>query len=92
MIPRLDKKDVETLGALVLMHKQKVMDYTRAVPNVGMAKRHGQFVETLLKVQTVAGGEVPDCQGCVREGKDDSGCNTCSRHSDLTDNFKRRKT
>lgn len=68
MIPGLNKKDVEMLGGLVLMHKQKVMDYTRAVPNLGMAKRHGQFVETLLKVQTIAGGDLPSCQGCVREG------------------------
>ena len=62
MIPGLNKKDIEMLGALV------------------------------PKVQTITGGKMPSCRGCVREGESDTGCGTCSRHPDLTDNFKRRKS
>ena len=33
MIAGLTKKDAEALAGLVMLHKQKVMDYTKAVPN-----------------------------------------------------------
>ena len=90
MIAGLTKKDAEALAGLVLLHKQKVIDYTKAVPNKGLARRHNEFAETLLKLQTVAAGNSPDCTGCVREGKTDTGCTYCLRNPALTDNFKRR--
>lgn len=93
MIAGLTKKDIEALSGLVLLHKQKVMDYTKAVPNKGMARRHNEFVETLTKVRAIADGNRPDCTGCVRENIEtvDKVCAECVRRPALVDNFKRRQ-
>ena len=93
MIAGLTKKDAEALAGLVLLHKQKVIDYTKAVPNKAMARRHNEFAETLLKLQTVAAGNSPDCTGCVRENREtaDKVCAECVRCPALVDNFKRRQ-
>ena len=93
MIAGLTNKDAEALAGLVLLHKQKVIDYTKAVPNKAMARRHNAFSETLLKLQTIVAGNSPDCTGCVREGaKSDTVCDECVRRPELVDNFKRRQT
>lgn len=90
MIAGFTEKDEEALSGLVLFHKQKVIDHTRAVPNRHLAKRHNEYAETLLKVQTHVSGGTHTCEGCVREGREDTACIACTRAPDSTDHFKRR--
>lgn len=49
-------KDFETLSKLILLHAQKVIDYTGAVPSKAMARYHNEAVELLKKVQTLLHG------------------------------------
>lgn len=94
---QMTQKEMECLSALIMLHSQKVIDYTRAVPNVGMAKRHNEFAEVLKKAQTVLRGELLTCSGCVRDKcdkKNQEKCIPCMRWindgTGLVDNFKRR--
>jgi len=100
---QMTQKEMDGLSALILLHAQKVIDYTKAVPNVGMAKRHKEWVETLKKAQTVLRGEQVTCSGCVREKcekQNQEKCIVCMRWITgnasesccLVDNFKRRAT
>jgi len=95
MSNQFTQKQFETLSTLIMFHAQKVSDYTKAVPNVGMAKRHNEFVETLKKAQTLLHGEPATCDGCIRErvhgGEPYTACIDCSREMpERKDNFKRR--
>ena len=96
---QMTQKEMDSLSALILLHSQKVSDYTKAVPNVGMAKRHNEWVEMLKKAQTLLRGEELTCDGCLREkskGKTVE-CLGCTRipltpQFPRKDNFKRRST
>ena len=55
---RMTQKDADGIGALILMQKQRAIDYRGAVPNAGMAKRHEAFAETLAKAQAVLFGKI----------------------------------
>lgn len=92
MSNQFTQKQFETLSTLIMFHAQKVSDYTKAVPNVGMAKRHNEFVETLRKAQTLLHGEPASCEGCIRERTErlDDKCLNCVRNVEVPDNFKRR--
>lgn len=83
--------EFQRLGKLILLHAQKVIDYTRAVPSPAMARYHSEAVELLKKAQTLLHGNELTCAGCVREGKDSAECKTCGLYPKLTDNFKRSK-
>ena len=91
---QMTQKEMDGLSALVMLHAQKVSDYTRAVPNAGMARKHNEWVELLRKAQTLLRGEPLTCERCVREGNQfvNSGCVKCPRNPDMVDNFKRRAT
>jgi hypothetical protein len=88
----LTETEHESLCALILLHAQKVTDYTHAAPNAAMARRHRGWVELLRKAQALLHGEPASCAGCLREGKPDSVCAACGRSPALSDNFKRRST
>lgn len=96
---QMTQKEMDSLSALILLHTQKVSDYTKAVPNVGMARKHNEWVELLKKVQTLLHGEAVTCDGCLREKCDKRNqekCIVCLRwvneQTELVDNFKRRAT
>ena len=98
---QMTQKEMNSLSALILLHSQKVSDYTKAVPNFGMAKRHNEWVEMLKKAQTLLRGDTVACTGCVREyceKRNHEKCIVCMRwtpinsHPELVDNFKRRAT
>lgn len=94
MSNQFTQKQFDTLSTLIMFHAQKVIDYTKAVPNVGMAKRHNEFVETLRKAQTMLHGKPATCEGCIRERTErlDDKCLNCVRNVEVPDNFKRRAT
>lgn len=96
---QMTQKEMDSLSALILLHTQKVSDYTKAVPNVGMARKHNEWVELLKKVQTLLHGEAVTCDGCLREKcekRNQEKCIVCLRwvneQTELVDNFKRRAT
>lgn len=96
---QMTQKEMDSLSALILLHLQKISDYTKAVPNVGMAKRHNEWVEMLKKAQTLLRGDPMTCSGCVREScekRNQEKCIVCLRwvneETGLIDNFKRRAT
>ena len=89
---RMTQKDADGIGALILMQKQRAIDYRGAVPNAGMAKRHEAFAETLAKAEAVLFGGGVTCAGCLREGKPDHVCAACVRTPVMSDGFKRRRS
>lgn len=91
---QMTQKEMDGLSALVMLHAQKVSDYTRAVPNAGMARKHNEWVELLRKAQTLLSGEPLTCVACVRERTErlDAKCLNCARNVEAVDNFKRRAT
>ena len=95
MSDQLTPNQHDLLSTLILFHSQKVIDHTRAVPNVGLAKRHNEFVEVLKKAQTILRGDPVTCAGCIREFCDErisETCLNCIRNVEVPDNFKRRST
>jgi len=91
---QMTQKEMDSLSALILLHSQKVSDYTKAVPNVGMAKRHNEWVEMLKKAQSVLREDPLTCECCIRERTErlDDKCLNCVRNVEVPDNFKRRAT
>lgn len=94
MSNQFTQKQFETLSTVIMFHDQKVIDHTNAVPNVGLSKRHKEFVETLKKAQTILRGNTATCEGCVREKSEkiSDTCMNCVRNIEVPDNFKRRAT